>query len=115
MSSVVTIDSHVTPILLSLFLITGPIYGQSNLLNLLFCPSRNKIYNNPQYYAIYVTKQIVGNLNLNGSVPAEQNHSSNVRFIGDVMLNSVCEHIKTLLEGNSNYATKKLILKQITL
>ena len=71
----------------------------------------NKIYNNPQYYAGYVTKQIVGNLNLNGSVPAEQNHSSNVRFIGDVMLNSVCEHIKTLLERQQQLCNKETDLE----
>ena len=72
----------------------------------------NKIYNNPQYYAGYVTSEIVGNLKLNGSVPAEQNHSSNVRFIGDVMLNSVCEEIKSLLERQQQLCNKENDIEQ---
>jgi hypothetical protein len=35
-----------------------------------------QIYNNPSYYAGYYLKNIVGNLTLLGSVPAEINHSS---------------------------------------
>ena len=40
------------------------------------------IYNNPEYYGGYVTQRIIGNLCLNGSTPAEQNHSSIVAFNG---------------------------------
>ena len=41
-----------------------------------------KIYNNLEYYGGYVTRRIIGNLSLNGSTPAEQNHSSIVAFNG---------------------------------
>ena len=66
-----------------------------------------KIYTNPEYYAGYVTRKIVGNLSLNGTVSAEQNHSSIVRFNGDMMLGSICDHIKALCERQQQLCNKE--------
>ena len=65
------------------------------------------IHSDPEYYSGYVTRKIIGNLSLNGSAPAEQNHSSVVSFNGDTMLGSICEHIKSLFERQQNICNKE--------
>ena len=44
------------------------------------------IYDNPQYYAGYYTRDMIGNLRLNGMVAAEQNHSSITSMLGNCLL-----------------------------
>lgn len=42
----------------------------------------DEIYNNPSYYAGWKLREIKGNLGIQGSVAAEQNHASVVAFLG---------------------------------
>ena len=56
------------------------------------------IYNRPSYYAGYICRRICGNLKLISSVPAEQNHSSITRHLGDSAMWSITEQIKNLME-----------------
>ena len=65
------------------------------------------IYTNPNYYAGYVTRGIVGNLSLNGTAPAEQNHASIVAHNGMTMLGSICDHIKALCERQQMLCNKE--------
>ena len=67
----------------------------------------DKIHDNPEYYAGYVTRNILGNLSLNGSTPAEQNHSSIVSFNGDKMLGCICDHVKALCERQQQLSNKE--------
>ena len=67
----------------------------------------NNIYINPNYYAVYVTSNIVANLNLNGTVSAEQNHASIVKHNGQQMLGLVCNHLKSLVERQQNISNKE--------
>ena len=66
-----------------------------------------EIYANPEYYAGYVTHQIIGNLRLNGTAHAEQNHSSIVRFNGEAMLGSIMNHLKSLMERQQQICNKE--------
>ena len=66
-----------------------------------------KIHADPDYYAGYVTRKIVGNLSLNGTAPSEQNHSSIVACNGDNMLGSICEHLKALCERQQQICNKE--------
>ena len=66
-----------------------------------------KIYSNPNYYAGYVTRTIVGNLNLNGTVHAEQNHSSIVNYNGDMIVGNICKHLKSLCERQQQICNKE--------
>ena len=66
-----------------------------------------KIYNNLEYYGGYVTRRIIGNLSLNSSTPAEQNHSSIVAFNGEVMLGTIIVHVKSLLERQQQLSNKE--------
>ena len=66
-----------------------------------------KIYSDPDYFAGYVTHKIVGNLSLNGTVHAEQNHSSIVRHLGDIMLGSILDHLKSLMERQQQLCNKE--------
>ena len=66
-----------------------------------------KIYSNPEYYAGYVTRRVIGNLSLNGTAPAEQNHSSIVRFNGELMLGSICDHLKALCERQQQLCNRE--------
>ena len=65
------------------------------------------IYNDPDYYAGYITRKIVGNLSLNGTAPSEQNHSSIVAFNGEIMLGSICDHLKSLCERQQQICNKE--------
>ena len=65
------------------------------------------IYNNPTYYSGYVTRKIIGNLNLNGTVFAEQNHSSIVKLLGDNMLGNIVEHLKSLMKRQQFLCNKE--------
>jgi len=67
----------------------------------------NKIHSNPDYYAGYVTRDIIGNLGLNGTSHAEQNHSSIVRCCGEYMLGSVLNHLKLLMERQQQICNKE--------
>jgi hypothetical protein len=57
-----------------------------------------KIFNNPQYYVGYYLHQIDGNLQMMGSAPAEQNHSSICQHIGNDTNWTVSENICQLIE-----------------
>ena len=66
-----------------------------------------KIHSDPQYYAGYVTREIVGNLHINGTAPAEQNHASIVAFNGNGMLGSIMDHLKALCERQQQLCNKE--------
>ena len=66
-----------------------------------------KIYGNPEYYAEYVTSSIIGNLSINGTVSSEQNHSSIVAFNGELMLGSILDHVKSLMERQQQICNKE--------
>ena len=67
----------------------------------------DEIYDNPGYYAGYHLKQIVGNLQVNGSVSAEQNHSSIKAHLGKGNHWSICENVKELLVRQQLHAKQK--------
>ena len=58
-----------------------------------------KTHVNPVYYTGCVTRKKGGNLSYNRSTPVEQNYLSIVSFNGDIILSSVCQHMKYLLEN----------------
>ena len=53
----------------------------------------DNIYNNPGYYAGYFLRNIEGNRVFRGSVPAEQNHSSVIAYLGEGGNSSIMEHM----------------------
>ena len=57
----------------------------------------DQIYANPQYYAWWHLRRIEGNLNQNGSVPAEQNHSSITARLGKGACWSLVKHVERLI------------------
>jgi hypothetical protein len=59
--------------------------------------SLEEIYNNPSHYAGWFLKKIEGNLLLNGSIPAEQNHLSVAAHLGAGASWSVVEQVFKLL------------------
>jgi len=67
----------------------------------------DSIYQNPSYYAGYYLKKIVGNLMLLGSVPAEQNHSSIIAYIGDGGNWSIMLHMSKLMSRHQDHVKKK--------
>ena len=56
-----------------------------------------EIYQDPSHYAGWFLKKIEGNLFLNGSIPAEQNHSSVAAHLGARASWSVVEQVSKLL------------------
>ena len=56
------------------------------------------IFNNPSYYAGYYLNNIKCHLDLKGSAPAEQNHSSIISYFGDGASWTIMEHIHRLLQ-----------------
>ena len=56
----------------------------------------DKIKGNPSYYAGYYLKRICGHLEMNGSVPAEQNHASVVAHLGKGAMWDIWEQLKHL-------------------
>ena len=66
-----------------------------------------EIHGNPEYYSGYVTREVIGNLNLNGTAHAEQNHSSIVSFNGDSLLGSILDHLKSLMERQQHICNKE--------
>jgi hypothetical protein len=69
--------------------------------------SLDQIYNDPSHYAGWFLRKIEGNLFLNGSVPAEQNHSSVSAHLGAGGTWSVAEQLKKLLERQTHLTTKR--------
>ena len=55
-----------------------------------------EIYNNPSYYSSWYIRSMHENLELNGSVPAEQNHASICAHICNGRNFAICEHINKL-------------------
>ena len=55
-------------------------------------------YDNPQYYAGYYTRDMIGNLRLNGMVAAEQNHSSITSMLGKGAMWDIWEQLRRLCE-----------------
>ena len=60
------------------------------------------IYNNPKYYAGYVTYQIPGNLGIRGSSGAERNHSSIIAYNGCGATWEIAEQIQSLFDRQQN-------------
>ena len=58
----------------------------------------HKIYKNPSYYFKYYMKQIVENLDYNGSTPADQNHSSTLAHLGNGGNFFIAEQINLLID-----------------
>ena len=58
----------------------------------------DEIYSNPEYYAGYRLRQIVGNLGMQGSVSSEQNHSSVVSYLGKGTTLSINWQVQALVE-----------------
>jgi hypothetical protein len=69
-----------------------------------------KVYENPRYYAGWWLKTHEGHLNLQGSVPAEQNHSSIKAHLGNGAMSwSVADHARRLMKRQSRLTTKRRI------
>ena len=66
-----------------------------------------EIYNNPRYYSGFYTKDIVGNLNLYGTAPAEQNHSSITAHLGKGASWDIWEQLKNLCERHQFHCDKE--------
>jgi hypothetical protein len=66
-----------------------------------------KIYKDPSHYAGWFLKNIEGNLDLHGSVPAEQNHSSVAAHLGRGGSWSVAEQVTKLLDRQTHLTTKR--------
>ena len=65
------------------------------------------IYSKHSYYAGYFLRPVEGNLKVSGSVPAEQNHSSTVAYLGEGGKLSICQHISELTLRQQNYTKVK--------
>ena len=82
----------------------------------------NMIRNNESYYAGYKLREIIGNLDMNGSVASEQRHASNVAHFGPggsgwSIMNHVselvkreAEHIKRKKKATMNYTAEYIIM-----
>ena len=66
-----------------------------------------RIYNNPSLFAGWYLRRIEGNLFLNGSAPAEQNHSSVTAHLGAGASWSVVEHVSKLLDRQTYLTAKR--------
>jgi hypothetical protein len=64
-------------------------------------------YNNPSLFAGWYLGTIEGNLFLNGSAPAEQNHSSMMAHLGAVASWSVVEQVPRLLACQTHLTAKR--------
>ena len=64
----------------------------------------HNIYADPKYYAGYHVRSIDGNLKAKGSVPAKQNHSSVVAFLGEGAAWSILEHKSFLMQHQQDHA-----------
>jgi hypothetical protein len=69
--------------------------------------SLEQIYNNPSHFAGWFLRNVEGNLLLNGSVPAEQNHSSVAAHLGAGASWSVVEQVERLLTRNTHTTSKR--------
>ena len=56
------------------------------------------VYNNPQYYSGYYHRSISCNMVFRGSIPAEQNHSFIIAFLGKNASYTITEQIVKFLE-----------------
>ena len=65
------------------------------------------IYDKPKYYSGYITRHIIGNLNLNGTVFAEQNHASVINHFGETMLGNIVDHLKSLMQRQQFLCNKE--------
>jgi hypothetical protein len=66
-----------------------------------------KIHGNPSHFAGWYLKTIEGNLFLNGSVPAKQNHSSVATHLGAGASWSVVEQVKKPLVWQTHLKSKR--------
>lgn len=66
-----------------------------------------QIYSNPKYYAGWYLRLMEENLFLNGSVPAEQNHSSITAHLGKGASWGIAEHIKHLIVRQRDLTTQR--------
>jgi hypothetical protein len=69
--------------------------------------SLEQIYSNPSHYAGWFLRKIEGNLLLNGSVPAEQNHSSVAAHLGAGASWSVVEQVSSFCLGKPIYQKRE--------
>ena len=60
----------------------------------------DEIYNNPSYYAGWKLREIKGNLGIQGSVAAEQNHASVVAFLGKGASWCISRQVSKLIQRN---------------
>jgi hypothetical protein len=65
------------------------------------------IYNNPSLFAGWYLRTIEGNLFLNTSAPAEQNHSSVTAHLGTAAILSVVEQVERLLARQTHLTAKR--------
>ena len=65
------------------------------------------IHENSEYYAGYVTRKIIGNLSINGTVPSEQNHASIAPHNGETMIGSILDHLESLLRRQQQLCNKE--------
>jgi hypothetical protein len=76
-----------------------------------FCALK-QIYKDPSHYAGWFLKNIEGNLLLNGSVPAKQNHSSVGAYLGRGGSWSVAKQVTKLLECQTHLTTRRRQIEQ---
>jgi hypothetical protein len=66
-----------------------------------------EIYQDPSHYAGWFLKEIEGNVFLNGSVPAKQNHSSVAAHLGAGGSWSIVEQVFKLLSPQTHLSSKR--------
>jgi hypothetical protein len=65
------------------------------------------IHDNPKYYSAWYLSSVEGNLKMNGSVPAEQNHSSIIAHLGNGASWSITEHTNNLIRRQVHLTSKR--------
>ena len=73
------------------------------------------IYINPKYYSGYYIPTLFCNLKCLGSVTAEQNHASNVIFLGKGASWSLAEQISHLMERQQHHHKRNMRLEYLSL
>ena len=68
----------------------------------------DKIYSNPKYYSGYYIRTLYCNLKCLGSVTAEQNHASNVRFWGKGASWTLAEQMCHLMERQQHHHKRNM-------
>lgn len=69
--------------------------------------SLQNIHKDPSYYSKWYLVEMEGHFNFNGSVPAEQNHSSVAAHLGRGGNFEIAEHIKALVDRQVHFAKER--------